>query len=430
MEQIERMRKLLYEFRKTYREHPELGEIINLFKRMTIEPNNKIPTARISLDENLLHIEVSPIFFNNYIKTPDDIGFVICHEILHFVLGHLTFEGRSAVKYAGHMQANLAMDIVINQKLYKFFKKPETLFMQKFYQNSSCPVEFLKPISAIDKKVFKHKVCKNFYLTISQNSELSLDVVLSHVKFHSQVVYIRICEIDEKIPSGVLKKLERLVKKFGYRAHGAGHELEKETVEKKKYIDRGGILRKIRQMLTEGSDSRLNLPFRSNGVLPFFGRSDFLFLPVGVYIPLFHENPVVEPTEIGVRIYVDVSGSIFEELPFILALIEELKDIIAFPLYCLSTVVRPITREELLKRSIFTTKGTDYNAFARHLLDNRFKKAVFITDGYSEIDPYLSAQLRVKSHILTVLTTKNDKIVKRFSRDVMVLNGIADSFLL
>ncbi len=425
-EQHNRMVKLLYEFKKKYRAHPEIGEVLSLFRIMRIEPNNAIPTARIGLRENGLNVEVSPMFFNQYMQTPEDIGFVICHEILHYVLGHLTIEGRGAVKVAGRTQANLAMDIVINHKLYKIFKKPERLFIKNFYRDSQCPVEMLKPLSAIDKKKLKHRECKNFYEAMNIDSDVLLEVALRHVKWHHPSSYLRTGEgiVDCKgLPSDVLKRLGKLLSRLGVRTHGPGGDLQSEIVEKKKYNTEKEIIRKIRTMLTEDAKSTINLPFHGNGVLPFLGRTDFVFLPVNVFIPLFHANPGLEPVEMGVQVYVDVSGSIRRKLPFVLALVDNLKDIIAFPLYCLSSVVRPISRDDLMTRRVLTTGGTDYNAFAQHLLKNGYKKAVFITDGYSDIDPYLALSLRSRADILTVLTTDYEEVVRRFSRKVLFLKG-------
>ncbi len=431
IEQKEKMRKLLYEFRRKYRLHPELGEIINLFRIMDMEPNNAIATARIALRENRLHVEVSPMFFNQYMQTPDDIGFVICHEILHYVLGHLTIEGREAVRMAGNMQANLAMDIVINHRLYKIFLNPEKLFVQKFYENSQCPVEMLKPPSTIDRRKLRYRPCKNFYKAWNLRSDLLLELVLSHIEWHSPPPYLRIGEFiveNGELPPGFLKKLIELLKRFGIRAHGSGGELRTERVKKRRYNAGEKIFRKIREMLTEDANSTINLPFHGNGVLPFLGRTDFVFLPIEVFIPLFHANPALEPLEMGVRIYVDVSGSTQAELPFVLALIEDLKDIIAFPVYCLSTIVRPVVKDELFERTVFTTGGTDYNAFAKHLLKSGYKKAIFITDGYADIDPCLASSLRQKSQVLTILTTDYEEVVRRFSRDVLILEGFWVNF--
>ena len=66
-----------------------------------------------------------------------------------------------------------------------------------------------------------------------------------------------------------------------------------------------------------------------------------------------------------------------------------------------------ITKRQLLKNELYTTGGTSFNCVAEHIIDNKIKKAVLITDGKAEIDRELQEKIRWDMELITVLTEDN-----------------------
>jgi len=90
-----------------------------------------------------------------------------------------------------------------------------------------------------------------------------------------------------------------------------------------------------------------------------------------------------------VNIYIDVSGSVRQKLPFIYALLKQFSSYLAPEIYLFSEEVVRINKEQLFQNEILTTMGTSFDCVAEHLLENQIKKALLITDGIAEIDPQL-----------------------------------------
>jgi len=103
----------------------------------------------------------------------------------------------------------------------------------------------------------------------------------------------------------------------------------------------------------------------------------------------------------GLAIYLDVSGSVNEYLPKILGILKSLRKEIT-TIFQFSNKVVETSFETLLKGSIQTTFGTDFNCIAQSILERGFDKAVIITDGYASMSDGLKEQL--KKHGLVTLT--------------------------
>lgn len=414
---------MLNSFWSDYSHVPEIMSIYSFFKHIRVNINPLIPTARIILNKVTTEIEISPAFFQEYIKMPEDAGFVLCHEILHYVMGHGTIEGREAIKKVGKQNANLAMDMVINQYLYRFFKNPEMLFVTRFYSSPSCPVSLLKPLKTISPKNFRSKKCRNFYKIFAKES--TLPQALEHVLEHAQNFYPSIGEIIlyGRTLSELSETLKGILKKMKCSASGDGGELVKEKVEISNYTPEEYIVRKIESMLSENEKKETEVPFHSNGVLPFYGRSDFLFIPLEVFVPVFHYNPSASQSDEGVRIYLDVSASIFDELNILLSLLNRISYLIAFPIYGFSTKVVPIKMSDLKRGLYMTTYGTDFNLFAKHAINKGYNKIVLITDGFAQISSGLAQKLRANTKVLTILTNGGyEGEVRKFSSDIIAFS--------
>jgi predicted metal-dependent peptidase len=101
------------------------------------------------------------------------------------------------------------------------------------------------------------------------------------------------------------------------------------------------------------------------------------------------------------NVYLDVSGSMNAEMPFIVALLNRLRSYIRMPFWAFSNVV---AKAKIVKGALVTetTGGTSMNCVLEHIAKTKPQAAVVITDGYiEEVDKSLLKQISmVKLHVL------------------------------
>jgi hypothetical protein len=121
------------------------------------------------------------------------------------------------------------------------------------------------------------------------------------------------------------------------------------------------------------------------------------------------EAPLLYKQEIAVQrprwtpqnvshVYIDVSGSMENELPWLTAALDPLHRKGICRLFAFSTVVDEVKKGKLLTGRIKNTLGTDIDCVYRHLLDKPARhtprKIVVLTDGYMGLpDPMLHSKL-------------------------------------
>jgi hypothetical protein len=133
-------------------------------------------------------------------------------------------------------------------------------------------------------------------------------------------------------------------------------------------------------------------------------KRDLLLLAAGLPSLHYHNQATHIDTErLGLAVYLDVSGSVNEHLPQIIALLRRLRTELK-TIYLFSNKVVEAPFKTLLAGHIQTTYGTDFDYIAEHLLANRFDKAVILTDGYASMTEEDQEQLKArKFRPLTVL---------------------------
>lgn len=196
---------------------------------------------------------------------------------------------------------------------------------------------------------------------------------------------------------------------------GKGGQLREQII--KNCLDRiqyaKNIKRKLKKMDVISPSSRIfkaiddyvpKRPMRS--VVPnFHDRRTAALYSLGK-MPIFHQTPA-KGSNVVVPCYVDVSGSQSHVLPHVLPVVSRLKDKIGHLVYCFSTVVAETRINNLAAGKYETTGGTDFNPVARHIIKNRFRSAVILTDGQAWLDDQLIAELRRRNVKITVGWTVN-----------------------
>lgn len=116
-----------------------------------------------------------------------------------------------------------------------------------------------------------------------------------------------------------------------------------------------------------------------------FSKCDIIKVICDIPVPLWRHKKYVTKFEPNlVPIYFDVSGSMDQYIPKILDLILNMDDRIEH-IWCFSTFVERHTVDQLEKREISTSGGTDFQIVVDHAIQNNFTDIMVITDGYGYV---------------------------------------------
>jgi len=138
-------------------------------------------------------------------------------------------------------------------------------------------------------------------------------------------------------------------------------------------------LNKIAQLIDEEETVTDVLPIRPS-------KSDLALVASG-YIPVFwHNYDEAKSSDLGggLAVYLDVSGSVMEDLPVIIGLLKRLKKNIQ-TIFCFSNKVVEKSLSDLIQGNIDTTGGTDFDCIVEHAVKNEYSKVILFTDGWASI---------------------------------------------
>lgn len=143
------------------------------------------------------------------------------------------------------------------------------------------------------------------------------------------------------------------------------------------------------------------------------GRKETLLLAAGLS-PLFYPAWTPEEQHQGdVSVYLDVSGSMGDQAPFLLMLLTAFKQQVATEFYQFSTVIAEVNFGEFLAKfqetgEVFmkTTGGTSFDPIFQHAEKKGHKKILILTDGMANVGA--EAQLYAESiETFTVFTEQH-----------------------
>jgi hypothetical protein len=125
------------------------------------------------------------------------------------------------------------------------------------------------------------------------------------------------------------------------------------------------------------------------------------------------------------NVYIDLSGSMTHELPYIISVLFKLKMYIKNPFWAFSNKVEKAKFEgnKLISK---TTGGTSIIPVFEHIKEKKIKKAIIITDGYFEIysDSHYKS-IKPKSNILFILVPdSSEDTVKSWGFKYIKINSL------
>jgi hypothetical protein len=408
-----------------------------------LEYTTSIPTLAVTLQEDPPRLLINPEFVASHIQTEHDLRAVLLHEFLHVLLGHTQLFSKN------DPATNLALDAVINHIVQRELGEATGEFFRRYYTptGDGCPLWLLRPHAPGDiqpknpwpshhygpfrKTPAELKVETLRFERVGRIHNLRSGLAKGTVLADDVLDILETLTLD--IPEGILllghhgeqgpahpanlERLDRLFKQLDgsgiFRhpsAHGVGPDpfsaLWSEEDPARNWCRQ--TTRILKKLLVPHPRSRPVLNGRISFHLPVANQQDRRAALRSLWNPLVpdfewhtgHWQPRGQA-----HVYLDVSGSMNEELNLLTGLLWRLRQWIQSPFYAFSNGVAPakLVRGKL---ETHTTGGTCFNDVLEHILRHRPQKSLIITDGYIEKPcPKLLRQLKSKGETIHVLVS-------------------------
>jgi len=408
--------------KQAYGQHPFFSILIPVISTTKIILSRDVDSAGIKWKDGSPLMLVNPKFCDKYMESKEDVLFLLSHEICHYVLGHLNSAMETFNSEYGHDVTNIALDIIIDQMLYKELgEKHSEIKLIDYYKKYLCPIRLLVPPSAISEEDFQLETCKEVFRQIQSGKRLTPYRLVQHILSHGEFAYkpiIRTMGADAHVRWRYSAEIQRALRPLTGLLMKNFYGIQPRTLHRSELPFRQRFMRVIEDLVSD-NEAEIREHQRSEGMLPFAGRRDFVSLAVRKPQVIYHSNPSWQEGK-GVKVYFDVSGSMNQHLALVLSLLDMITDHISYPLYAFSVGVQPVTKQQLARRKITSLGGTDFDSLAKHIISNRHEKVLLLTDGEAEISEHLARQLRRNHKIITVLSSMgSEDSAERFSERVM-----------
>ena len=410
-----------------HRFHALVGELIDdnpfacraLLKILTVEFTDRVPTLAVTVSSEP-RLLVNLGFIARHCHSDEHVKAVICHEFLHVLLRHTDrFTPGGAAEH-------LALDSVINAIIHRTLGAPFSDFMAQYYAREEGLLRLLRPCIPYQHTGAEDPVLRAWAglyegrLVADDIRELAQSLAPPTLPAGAGPAWLGNHDSGSaqgaraEVSSAVAEALDRALQAMNgegiWRApHGRGvaatayqnavtgadQDLESWRRETWRVLRRH-LLPDPRAPRTETAAAACRLPVLSPGDRRSFARA--------LWDPLLPESAwqVQHKVQGGTaHVYLDVSGSMYHELPLIVALLNRLGRHIRRPFWAFSNVVAPaVIRDNQLVAD--TTGGTSIACVLAHLAECRPARALVVTDGYIERVPagLLEAARATRLHAL------------------------------
>ena len=364
-----------------------------LFTVSEIEFTENVPTMAVSLSSKPV-LKINRAFCNNFLLTENDVKTVLLHEFLHVLMLHTE-------KYKiSNPLLNIALDAIINAVIYRYKGMEYAGFFARYYKweylsfllrpKTDDAVDVIKKSwMEIHEKIYAGKYCADdLYelLVYLQNKVRIKD--LQNIKLLGNHTQENISDENKTLIEGIMNKMDGTMIWNKSQKRGSDDFLckeENEIIKYKNYKWECTTLALLKECLVpdeckknessvdelilpvlSSSDRRAIVRFQFNGLLPF---------------------SKVEMTKYTASrlatIYLDVSGSMNEEIDRLISLLHLFRSYIKMPLHVFSNQVEDASfvKGKMVYNS---THGTSIGPVFDHMRKHRIRKSLIVTDGYVE----------------------------------------------
>ncbi len=367
-----------------------------------LEFTTSVPTAAVTLGERPV-LKVNPDFIAEHAPDDEDVRFVLMHEFMHVVLRH--------TRKFPHMTPalNFALDCIVNPLVIRLLKGEGTAFLRRYYWAGRGYARVLAPPLPQTPLAYDPYAPRR-----RMSSEESIFRRLRDAVWEplyppalEDIVHLLPTEDIDRIPLLGNHAEEEVV--LDATADAWVHRIEGEvlptysrygsapvplTTPRAPYPElvrwKGAVRRMLSSILVAQGGKRGTARNPQNGyVLPVLSTSDRRAAVLHGRSPFlpFSEHFTVPSTPGSVVVYLDVSGSMLPMLPHLVTLLYEFRDWIRLPLWTFDCTVLPA---RLSDAHLFTRGGggTDIEEVFYHIREQRFERALVISDGY--IDTFVT----------------------------------------
>jgi hypothetical protein len=393
--------------------------------------HKEIPTLAIT-KEGILYYNVS--FWKAHVDTPNKVVEVITHELLHKVLGDFSRDYKENSELH-----NFASDSVINMTIY--FMLGHADLMQSFY-GTKPPMGLLRPQSGNSMirskfgEIYGHLYDDSRYG--NKDTDCSIDQVFSALKLimpkkYKKVVFLGShdqnkdkgpdeetstidMDIDSDTKSKIASEIVDKCKKAGSGSNlwNSMISLIHSTSNLRTRLLRDFSINKNINKITEYMKEQKIV----SSVIPIDPcRRDLAMLAVGI-IPVIWRNKIndTKKKNLGIAVYVDVSGSMCSILPKVAGIVYSLRKNIR-KVFQFSNKIAETSIEELGRGVIRSTGGTDFDCIVEHAIDKDYQKIIIFGDGWAGIskENEILAKAKIKK-VCMILTDNTDNRDNFFSQ--------------
>lgn len=406
-----------------------------LFRIAEIEFTDRVPTLAVTLTGKRPSLLVNLDFLSKYCRSEIHVKAVVIHEFLHVLLNHTERFKKMTI------ELNIALDAVINAIIHRTLGPAYSEMMSEFYAEARGCFKLLRPMTEEEKREVyrqpKHSllsVWKQLY-----DGKLVADDILEIATLFkkdisesglSGTVFIGDHSPDRDDSSNISEEtreaLETTMKSMSGggiwrnpRDRGIGYSVKVEGLDVKsaeaQRWEREAIAA-LRKYVTPDPKSRNNEIETDAFQIPILNSSDRRGFLKSIWSPFIPEIlwQFEKKKPVGtVQIYLDVSGSMNQEMDALVGLLWRVRKWVRLPFWAFSDIVGPATIKNG-KLETSTTGGTSMNAVLEHVAKTKPEKAVIITDGFIEAcnRKLLGAVKDQKLHAIISRNGSTNEIIK------------------
>jgi hypothetical protein len=387
-----------------------------VLKILEVGFTERVPTMAVTR-EHRPRLLVNLGFVKEHCATDDHVKAVICHEFLHVLLCHT--EDKRAPTPARH----LAFDAVINAIIHRSFGPSFSSMMEEYYAKVDDIRRMLRPMNPEElrwiqksrnkppdwalawKALYDGLLVADDIEALAERLERSarrsrkrigpfilasggLDSISRYLGNHD--------DLGRPLPDELQNALEQTMKEMNgsgvWRSpasRGIGtNPYEALFVAKDEPMRRwrNRTLELLKRHLEPDRSSRAREDVPREYVMPVLSPRDRRAFIRSLWTPFIPEaawSAIIPKRAATANVYLDVSGSMYSEMPQIISLLGRLSRYIRRPFWAFSDCVAPaVIKSGQLVAS--TTGGTSMACVLRHVAATRPASAIIVTDGYIE----------------------------------------------
>jgi hypothetical protein len=385
-----------------------------LLRVVEVVETDRVPTASIECSD-WPRLLVNPEFVNRHANTPEKLLMLVLHELHHVILGHTR-----KVRRPGPLE-NLAFDMVINAMLSRSVRDPRArALFTDVYAPDRLPEALLRPPYGFRLSHARDRELASATLPWHSQAQPTLRENYHRLYFGQGTTYSEVLEAlrqhADTVWGGELILLGshgnddvdlRPVAQRSPVLHGAlkeavarwpkGEQAAADMSLTRALLDPAKVPPSLREQFRRAiaSVAAPGIEFTSSvsaptlveieSVIPRTSRRGIVGQAMGVP-PVLHPDAVLglprPRAGTPVHVYLDVSGSVSAFVAHLLGAILDAGNAVHPVVHQFSTVIVDVDRKDLRHGQVESTGGTDISCVTSHLVANRVRRALIVTDGY------------------------------------------------